>query len=89
MFRAFRRVTTRDMPVASLLGDLRYLPRRLRGTAASRPVPRAPPPFLEELVRNRTGVPAETPGVEIVLGTIGKFHQIADQEFVAFAFADG
>lgn len=78
LLRAFRELTPREMPLASLLGSLRYLPGRLFGC------PPEPPPgdrtFYEQLIAAGSVVLAEEPGREVVLGTIGKFHQILDQE---------
>lgn len=82
VFDALRRVTTADMPLATFLGNLRYLPRRLSGKSGTGEPPREP--FLDELARNGTAVLSESRNVELVLGTIGKFHQVADQEFVMF-----
>ena len=84
LFRALRDVTLADMPVAAVLGNLRYLPGRLLGRA---PPPAGPSPFLEQLLSSGNVLLAHEPGHEIVIGAIGKFHQILDQEI--FPLHDG
>jgi hypothetical protein len=79
IFRALRAVTLADMPLAHALGTLRYLPGRLTGrvTATERETTR---PFLE--VAGGLLL-AEEPDREMVIGTIGRLHDMRDQQFVA------
>jgi len=74
--RALRQVELRDMPLATLLGDLRYLPARLLGRAKQddRDVP-----FFERLLEDGSVLLADR-GDDVVIGGIGKYHQIVDQE---------
>jgi hypothetical protein len=74
---AFRGVTLRDMPIAWLMGALRYLPQSLLGNA-----PDAGPdqPFFAMLRCSTCAIAlAERPG-EVALGIIGRLHQLADQD---------
>jgi hypothetical protein len=86
IFRALGEVTAGEMPVARALGELRYLPGRLRGRS---PVEAsAEESFIDELKRGGTVVLAEEPGREVVFGSAGKYHQVVDQEHVALSNAD-
>jgi len=76
VMRAVRDLRLRDMRVAWLLGEARYLPGRLTGHA----IPADPDqPFLA-LVRETTStvVLAERPE-ELALGTVGRLHDLTDQ----------
>jgi hypothetical protein len=82
IFRALHEVTLAEMPLAFVLGSLRYLPGRLTG--------RQPPsdphrPFWEAI---RPLVLAEAPDREVVIGSIGKLHDLLDQQFVPLRDAD-
>jgi hypothetical protein len=78
VFRAFRDVTLNDMPVASVIGQLRYLPSRLNGTL---PPPAEEIPFLELVYgRNGEGILAEIPDREMIVGSVGRLHSPVDQQ---------
>ncbi|HXX31278.1 MAG TPA: hypothetical protein VEJ89_11220 [Myxococcaceae bacterium] len=82
LMHALDTVTLREMPLARLLGTLRYLPGRLaRRPSRQKSVdPRVP--FLPALVRDMGSVVLERTAGEVILGTVGKLHQIRDQSFV-------
>lgn len=78
VLRALDEVTLGDMPLAYALGTLRYLPGRILGK--QRPADdQLTRPFLEVAMPLRLG---EDPGREIVIGSVGKFHNMLDQQFV-------
>jgi hypothetical protein len=89
--RAISEVRLRDMPVAWVLGELRYLPARLTRRS---PGVAGDAPFMD-LVRSdasvRSVVLVDVPDRELVLGVIGRLHDPVDQSFVplrdAAAFA--
>lgn len=82
IFSAIRKVTLADMPIANLLGSLRYLPAKSLGSAEPE-TPVRQIPFLE-VVQTEGGniILAEQPDREIVIGAIGKFHNLMDQQVV-------
>ena len=82
IFAAFDTVTLADMPLAWLLGSARYLPAMLSGKMAYSP-PDAQP-FAKQLIDMGSGVLAQDPDRELVIGTIGKLHQLRDQAMVPF-----
>lgn len=77
---ALQQVTLADMPVAWVLGEIRYWPMRLAGH-----LPPATPqePFLQTLLAGGTLVLHETPGRELITGSAGRLHRI-DQQPVSF-----
>lgn len=82
LMQALEEVTPHEMPLARLLGAIRYLPALLGRKAGSRPRTADPHlPFLASLLANGSLVLERAPG-EVILGTVGRLHQIRDQEFV-------
>lgn len=81
LIRAFDHVTLAEMPLAHWLGRLRYLPSRF-GSARARAQARSGRAFLSTLTTQGTIV-LERAAEEIVVGTVGKLHQIRDQEIVS------
>jgi len=85
LLRAVERVRGSDMPLATFLGAVRYLPARFGSGAASRRARAAESdlPFVPSLyTRLGSILLARTPS-ELIIGTIGKLHQIRDQELVS------
>lgn len=74
--RALREVTVSDMPLARFLGALRYLPARLMGRMKK---PVTEQPFIDQLLEDGSVLLANRDD-DIVIGGIGKYHQIIDQE---------
>lgn len=73
---AFFEVTLDEMPLARLFGAIRYLPRAIRSGAHAKPAKRS---FVSELLADGNVILEQTPD-EVVIGLIGKLHQIRDQE---------
>lgn len=74
---AFRSVTLRDMPIAWLLGALRYLPQRLLGKA---PDAGADQPFFAMLRCSTCAIALAERSDELALGMVGRLHRVADQD---------
>jgi hypothetical protein len=75
-------MTLDDMPLAKWLGTLRYLPSLLVGKQ-TRVEPAEVKPFLEVLQTESGNIILdEEPDREIVIGAIGKFHNLMDQQIV-------
>jgi hypothetical protein len=79
IFQALREVTLADMPLAKFIGELRYLPARLTGKAAATAPDREP--FLQLVMTGGTIVLAEEPNRELVVGSVGQYHNLTDQQF--------
>jgi hypothetical protein len=77
IFEALKGVTAADMPVASLLGSVRYLPGRLLG---HHPIEVKQGSFMEGLQQGGFIQLGEDSGREVVFGGAGKYHQLLDQE---------
>lgn len=78
VLRELKGVTLADMPLAYAIGTLRYLPGRLLGR--QKPVDdELTRPFFEVASPLRLG---EDPGREVVIGSVGKFHNMLDQQMV-------
>jgi hypothetical protein len=77
IFQALREVTLAEMPLAHALGTLRYLPGRLTGRLQPPPGERTRP-FLDLLAPPL----AEDPEREVVIGTVGRLHNLLDQHVV-------
>jgi hypothetical protein len=88
LLHALARVRPCDMPLAMLLGTLRYLPARF-GSARARHQATldAQQPFLDALCAGRGTIVLERSSDELIVGTIGKLHQIRDQELVGLRTA--
>jgi hypothetical protein len=91
IFNALQRVTLDDMPLARWIGTVRYLPGKLGGATGSKMEPdhvEVGEPFLTTLqVESGNIILADEPGRELVIGAIGKFHNLFDQQMVPLATA--
>src|SRR5688500_12336638 len=76
VFQALRSVTLAEMPLATFLGNVRYVPGRILGRKLRTDNHR---PFLEAADMK---VLVEEPNREVIFVTVGRRHDIADQKFV-------
>jgi hypothetical protein len=74
---AAMRVTANEMPIAKVIGTLRYLPGRITGHA---PPTDDAAPFIQVLLNGGTVILAQDREREIVFGSAGKYHQLTDQQ---------
>lgn len=86
IFEALSDIRGAEMPLADALGELRYLPARLFGHAFGGS-PRNKP-FVELILKTGFIGLGEEPNREVVIGAIGKFHELFDQHFVRLNDAD-
>ena len=78
IFKAVATVSLADMPMANLMIHARYLPSQLSGQAkAQKPVDM---PIRQAIQGSGNIVLAEAPNRELVVGAIGKFHSMVDQQ---------
>jgi hypothetical protein len=82
LMQALEQVTLRDMALASLVGRIRYLPALFGSKEAVRQAHlELDRPFIAGVAAGKGQVFLERAPDELVLGTVGKLHQIRDQEF--------
>jgi hypothetical protein len=89
-FRALEELTVTEAtpaPVRALI-SLRYLPGRLTGRGRSGKVDNDARLFREAMLSDSNVVLAEESGREVVVGTIGKFHNLLDQQPAPIRNAD-
>lgn len=82
LMQALEEVTLRDMPFANLLGKIRYLPALFGSKESARQAQlQLDRPFIAGVTSGKGQLFLGRAPDEIVQGTVGKLHQIRDQEF--------
>ena len=79
LMKALARVTLAEVPLARVIGTLRYLPAKL-GMGKAPGAVDVRQPFLSGLLSGDGSLLLEWCPDEIILGSVGKLHQIRDQE---------
>jgi hypothetical protein len=69
------------MPLAKLIGEMRYLPARLAGKSAQK-APDSEPFMRLVMAGNTTIILAEVANRELVVGSVGKYHNLTNQQIV-------
>jgi hypothetical protein len=89
-YRAFEELTLAEATPALVraLISLRYLPGRLAGRGRSGEVGNGAQTFREAMLGDSNVILVEEPGREVVVGTVGKFHDLLDQQPVPIRGAD-
>ena len=86
LMQALEEVTLREMPLARLLGTIRYLPALFGSKEASRRAQvELDRPFIAGVASAKGQLVLGRAPDELLLGTVGKLHQIRDQEFAEVA----
>jgi hypothetical protein len=78
IMRAFSELRSSDLPLAELLGEIRYAPAKFN---KRQEVPVQSESLAETMQKMGFVTLAEEPN-QMVIGAIGKFHELADQQFV-------
>jgi hypothetical protein len=79
IYRALGEVSLADMPLAAALIRIRYLPGRLLGHEPADNASRTQP-ISEQLDLGNNIILAEAPDRELVIGAVGRFHNMLDQQ---------
>jgi hypothetical protein len=88
IFSSLSETTGEDLPLADMLEQLRYLPARMSGDALTAPAINDKPLVLGALEMGFVGL-GEKLNRQVVIGAIGRFHDLMNQEFVRVPDADG